>query len=595
MNDVHVNTERTDSLTSPVNSTCSTQRWRDGTVFVEGIIQRVGDLTGLQAREALIQVLDRDGPSGLAQVQGDFVAIIETAHEIYAYKSLTSQFQIFYRERDRVVANRLYTFWDEDSVWNQDYFARHCFIVPGHQCLSVETPLVDVQRVLPGELVTFRSDRVTRQQLVQRQYRYNLDRNQSREEMAPEILRLLRDSVETRLQARPDAEICVEISGGLDSSFIACLLGEHPKRPIRGVMFSQPDIPSHAVSEQYAREVAHRYDIDLTVLPPEALPRGMPESPSYSDEPSDFFWYGDIFSRAVAEIAAPGSYIFTGYGADQLFLRSPAFLPYLLEHGEYSLWKQTLPGVSRLLSRGQLNLSWQCLLSLIPAAWHRALLNTPGLSQLSAWDISDVNMDRMLTNEVSWLRAGKGLNVYSQERRQAEADLFSQGIICDDWGYFSAPRTVCQAHFDAKGLVDASPFCDLALLDYIYNEVSAFLIHDFEVPYKSLLRQAQAGVVPESLRQRKSDTFVFNSFQLRYIEDCRAQFDELLQEASSDWIDLQKVQLSLEQLSFGMATSDTRSVVALLGYLQWQKNFMMLAPTLQKQPEAEFHRAELRH
>src|SRR5690606_8355554 len=97
------------------------------------------------------------------------------------------------------------------------------------------------------------------------------------------------------------------------------------------------------VSERFARDVAERYGIDLAIAPPEDLPRAPAAALDYCDEPSDFFWFGDIFSRAVADMAQPRSYVFTGFGADQLFLRSPAFLPYLLRRRRYADFFKALP------------------------------------------------------------------------------------------------------------------------------------------------------------------------------------------------------------------------------------------------------------
>ena len=360
---------------------------------------------------------------------------------------------------------------------------------------------------------------------------------------------------------------------GSNSSFIACLLGEATSG-IRGVMFSQPNLPSHAISEGYAREVAQRYGIDLVIVPPDELPATVDEHPGYSDEPSDFFWFGDWFSRAVADLAAPGALVFTGFGADQLFLRTPAFLPFLLRHREYRLFAQALPGASRLLSRGRANLAWQSLLSQLPEGLHQRLNGALAGGRWNPFDVSDVAMARMLTDEVPWLRCGRGLAAYTEQRSAWERALVGDGIICDDWGYLAAPRTVTQSHFAAKGLSDASPFCDLPLLDLVYDEVSALLVHDFDGRYKELLRESQTGIVPDSLRARASDTFVFNSFQLKYVDRGRAYFASLLQAMGEDWIDRRAAAYALEQLSFGMTTPSTRSAMALMGYLGWRQAFV---------------------
>lgn len=546
-----------------------------GELLLEGCVLRIGDKSGSDALEKLAELIARHGPTAIAQAEGDFVALIVTETDTYAFKSFTSQYQLFYRETDGQIANRLSCFYDQEStVWDQDYFARHVLIVPGYQFLSRETPQINVCRVLPGELIRFGATGISREQLVRRDYKYLLDPVQRREDVASSILAILRNSIKDRLTAFPGAGICVEISGGLDSSFIACLLGEQASSGIRGVMFSQPNLPSHAISEGYAREVADRYGIDLAIIPPEELPQNIDEHPHYSDEPSDFFWFGDWFSRAVAQCAAPGSQVFTGYGADQLFLRSPAFLPYLLKHREFRHFANALMPASHLLSRGRANIAWQCILSQMPDGLHERLNRAFSGRRWNPWDVGDVNMQRMLGESVEWLKCGKNLRDYGIERTAWEHELVGDGILCDDWGYFSAPRTVTQSHFATKGLMDASPFCDLALLDYVYGDVSALLIHNFGGRYKELLRDCQKDIVPESLRNRQNDTFVFNSFQLSYVNKARDYFHSLLQTAPDGWIDRKGVAYALEQLSFGMTTSSTRSVLALMGYLGWRKAFI---------------------
>lgn len=557
------------SMTGAISRT-----WRDGVILIEGIVQRVEECIGLAALDRLVELANRDGPSSIARAEGDFVALVKSRTHIHAFKSFTSQYQIYYRQDERLIANRLFAFWNfTTGEWDEDYFARHVLIVPGYQFHSRETPIKNVFRVLPGEFVSI-GECVEHTQLIRRRYAYRLDADQDRGDLARQVLHLLKESIKTRLAARREANVCVEISGGLDSSFIACLLGEVAPSGIRGVMFSQPGVPSHAISEQYARDVAERYGIDLVVVPPQDLPVGAPAKSNYSDEPSDFFWFGDIFSRAVANLAEPHSYVFTGFGADQLFLRSPAFLPYLLKERQYRAFFKALPEASSLLSRGQVSIAWQCLLSQIPADLHRQLQRAMAFSRWNPWDVSDVNMARTLTDDVPWLRCGKGLDVYSVERRIAEAAIVGEGILCDDWGYFSAPRVVTQPHFGAKDLVDASPFCDLPLLDHVYGQVSALLIHDFGGRYKEFLREAQKGIVPDSLRNRRNDTFVFDSFQLSYVNRSMARFDSLLEDVNGDWLDVKAVREALQQLSFGMATSSTRSAMALMGYLQWKKSFL---------------------
>lgn len=542
-------------------------------LIVEGAIFRIDGRRVDSPMEALLDRLDDEGPDCLARVDGDFVACYVTPQATWIFKSFTSQYQLYLRRSDGLVSNRLLAFTDT-AGWrlDEDYFARHALIVPGMQFHHRGTPLHGIERVLPGELVSI-GDRVESRQLVRRDYRYRLDPSQRREDVAPELLRRLREAVADRIAAAPGAPVCIEISGGLDSSFVACLVGEVCSGA-RGVMFSQPSIPSHRVSEQYAREVADRYGIDLAIVPPHALPAVPVTEPGYGDEPSDFFWFGELFSEAVARIAAPGSLVFTGFGADQLFLRSSAFLPYLLRQRQWGAFARSLGPAGRLLGRSPTSLALQSLIAQIPRERHLRLAARFAGRRWNPFDVGDVDMNRSLYRPIDWLARSDRHQSYEEARLAAEAALVGSGIICDDWGYFAAPRAVTFPHFSSRGLIDASPFCDARLIDYVYDEVSAFRVHDFDGRYKELLREVQKGIVPESLRGRSNDMFVFNSFQSDYITRSRDWFVSLLADAPAGWIDESLAMRALEELSFGLMTASTRSLVALLGYLSWRRAFI---------------------
>jgi asparagine synthase (glutamine-hydrolysing) len=545
----------------------------NGRLLIEGAVFRLGDSRPANPEVALLERLGCRGPEAFVEAVGDFIACYITPDAVHSFKSFSSQHQLYFSQKRLLIANRLTSFMEDELALDEDYFARHTLIIPGLQFHGRSTPLAGIERVLPGELISLQGGRTQRRQLVHRRYRYLLDAAQRREDVAPEVLRLLRESISDRLAVYPDADICIEISGGLDSSFIACLVGEM-RSNTKGVMFSQPAVPSHRISEGYAREVADRYGIDLTVLAPEDLPPVPQLNPGYSDEPSDFFWFGELFSRAVADLASPGALVFTGFGADQLFLRTTAFLPYLLARGEYRHFLQTLGPAARLISRSPLSLALQSLVSQIPRDHYYKLAGCFAGRRWSPLDVSDVNLDRMLYMPVPWLVRGERQRQYEAERRQAEQELVGDGIICDDWGYFAAPRAVTFPHFAPKQLIDASPYCDLPLLDFVYSDVSALLVHDFPSRYKELLREAQKGIVPESLRGRANDLFVFNSFQLKYFKQAREFFRELLASCPDGWIDARGAQAALEELEFGVMNSSTRSLVALMGYLSWRKAFL---------------------
>jgi asparagine synthase (glutamine-hydrolysing) len=548
-------------------------------LLIEGALFRIAGKRCEQPLNDLLAEISTKGPEAIARVTGDFVAIIISHNAIYAFKSFTSQYQLYIDHSKRLVSNRLIDFVDTGSTdveFDESYFARHTLIVPGMQFHGVTTPLKTVERVMPGELVNIYLEQSTikKQRLVQKNYRYRFDSDQRNEDVGPRIAELLKESVTDQLIAYPNADICIEISGGLDSSFIACLVAQVSDKPLKGLMFSQPEIPSHRISEGYAREVADRYGIALTIMPPEELPKPVMDSPSYGDEPSDFFWFGELFSEAVARHTAPGSLVFTGFGADQLFLRSPAFLPYLLQQSKYREFFEILKPAAKLLSRSALSLALQSVISQIP---RDAYYRLAGMFAGRAWnpfDVSDVNIHRMLYTPVPWLSSSGEQSRFEIERQDSERVLVGEGIICDDWGYFAAPRAVTYPHFASRGLIDASPFCDLRLIDYMYNEVSALLVHNFRGRYKEILREAQKGIVPDSLRDRKNDTFVFNAFQMRYLNENQDYFHSLIADCPNGWIEKTLAHQAFEELGFGLMTSSTRSLVALLAYLRWRQAFL---------------------
>src|SRR4051794_10663441 len=95
---------------------CRTVDWGHGKILIEGTVFRIEDRDGPHALDHLAALIEREGPSAMAKAEGDFVAIVVTEQDIYAFKSFTSQYQLYYRERDGAVANRLGFFFDPSST-----------------------------------------------------------------------------------------------------------------------------------------------------------------------------------------------------------------------------------------------------------------------------------------------------------------------------------------------------------------------------------------------------------------------------------------------------------------------------------------------
>ncbi len=147
MNASTQDTVLTNDLRWSAGEGCSTIDCGFGKILIEGTVLRVENQVGRQALDGLAALVDREGSSAIAKADGDFVAIIVTDQDHYAFKSFTSQYQIYYREADGAAANRLGFFFDPSNArWDEHYFARHVLLVPGYQFLSTETPLREHQK-----------------------------------------------------------------------------------------------------------------------------------------------------------------------------------------------------------------------------------------------------------------------------------------------------------------------------------------------------------------------------------------------------------------------------------------------------------------
>ncbi|MBK6694881.1 MAG: asparagine synthase [Myxococcales bacterium] len=541
----------------------------------------------------LLEAFLREGDVALARAEGDFIAVIARPCDVLAWKSFAASRQLFIAERQRAVSNRLLPLALAGAS-EPDPIYRDRFIVGTPSLLHAlpETPLAGVRRVLPGHLVTLSPSGVAERQLVRRAWRYHHDRRQGIREAGLRVRELLVRGVEERLLQATPGDICCELSGGLDSSFIACLVGARASH-VKAYMFARPDLPSFRASEGYARSVADRYGLDLAILTPSDLPVvDLKGEHVYSDEPSDFFWFGQMFGRAAAARLQPASTLFNGFGADQLFLRSPRVVPHLLRQGLLREGAAVLRDFARYAQRSEASLALQTALSMLPRSGYRKLVRPFAGRRLNPFYVGDVNPDWEVRSTVPWLRGGEmasaeGLERVESLRLAADARLIGDGIVCDDLAYLAASTAVYAPFMAPKQIREESPYCDLPLMDYVYGEISVHLVHDFRGRYKELLRVAQEGIVPEELRNRAHDTFVFDSFRSDFLKKNHAAFVDLM--ASSDalrdqgtapwvdgpWVDRRGLAESFEQLTFGVQTSATRAVLTLLGYLVWWRDFQV--------------------
>jgi hypothetical protein len=113
-------------------------------LLVEGALFRINAKVCLHPLASLLEAITKQGLGALADVTGDFVAIVVSRNDIYAFKSFTSQYQLYIDKAKRLVSNRLVDFVNLDAsnasvAFDEDYFAQHTLIVPGIQFHGIAT------------------------------------------------------------------------------------------------------------------------------------------------------------------------------------------------------------------------------------------------------------------------------------------------------------------------------------------------------------------------------------------------------------------------------------------------------------------------
>jgi asparagine synthase (glutamine-hydrolysing) len=183
-------------------------------------------------------------------------------------------------------------------------------------CLEDKTLFRHVRKLLPGHCLTLKPDG----ELQIRQYwdlDFTIDTQHTAEYFEHQLLRLLEDSV--RLQLRADVPVGAYLSGGLDSSTIACLASSLLDSPIHTFSGGFRDGPQYDET-YYARIVAdHARTVHHEIFPTaEDFVEIMPKLLYHMDEPAagpgvfPQFFVSMLASRNVKVVMG-------GQGGDEVF------------------------------------------------------------------------------------------------------------------------------------------------------------------------------------------------------------------------------------------------------------------------------------
>ena len=547
---------------------------------------------GLPPQELARLLLERyrlAGTSALTTIVGDFVLIILGPHDTLCYRSLTASVQLYIGQH--TISTRLLPVAaSQPSVrLDPEYLVRFLLQTPSLQHGLSYTPIIGITRLGPGHLLRLSDDgRPDERPLASCRYDFRTVAHTPLAETAAHLRTILTEVVADRLPLDHSTPITCELSGGLDSSVITALVSQ--QRPaVRAVMFSYPDKPSHQVCEQAARTVAQTYRIDLEVLPPSAIsPLRIDGEFPYQDEPTAYFWYGAMFGRTLAQRVAPGSVLFSGYGSDQLFMRSPTILLQVLQAGQIAEFFSQLPSVARRMARSEASLLLQTALALLPIGLYRRLARLCAGRGTNVLTVEDVAPDRRIDEPISWIRPPDGEDWTSlslrlkDEGTTADQALFGKTLIQDDLSYLSEPRVIMGPYLETACIRDEAPFCDPRLIDFVCREVHWRLINDWDGPSKQVLREAATGLLPDSVRLRQGDAFSFDGFLYACLRHNESAISHLLTTGPfgnhdlhglRGLIETRTLHTEFQRLLFGATTASSQRVKQAIGYSVWWRDF----------------------
>jgi len=552
------------------------------TLYLRGEVFAVGSTTFRGSQDpkslpALLSLLKKDPIQGWEQTHGNFSAVLQIENRLFLYRSPFSPHLLFWSPKG--VSDDLRTFHQMSHNFSSEYFRNFVLDLPSLQFNSSLTPLEGVSRLAPHCAAIFSSDSAPKIKCFDWNPYSLVESSWSSEESAEAVRDTLEDILKWHLFRRAPAH--VELSGGLDSSFVASFLADLSSEPIEAHMYAFKQNPSHAFSENCAREVASRKHIHLQVFDSESLIKtDLSQQSPFQNEPVDFFWQGALFGRLCQSFLKRNALLFTGFGADQIFMRNQSVISAVRKRSGFLSGLPWVHSIAESLNRPALNFYYQYLLSSLPET---VLLSI--LQSTRSWKINPFKVDefkpQILQNEtISWLSPPTDLLHLQKAGHLLEERFFEPLYPHPQMNYFVAPHYVLGPYLEEIEVDYIHPFCDPRMVDLVYRKIPFAQIHDFKNPYKNILRLAMTGIVPETVRNRKRDEFSFDGYFFALFNNNKDFLYSLLDsiiEEHSDWIDERRAKKSFELLFFGGSSNSEIKMTRLLAYSYWKRNFLALA------------------
>ena len=532
-----------------------------------------------QALPTLFESLRKDSKQTWPNINGQCSCVWMDDNKIEIFRSVFSPHTLFFSQKG--VSDQLRMLAERHTVFSDEYTANFILDLPSSQFASPLTPLKNVYRIQPASLVHLAAHSEPKIEMLP-QEPYRLKESQIPGE---EISERLRDTLKTILNwhLSKGNQVSAELSGGLDSSFVASYLSVLSPSPIEGLMYAYRKHPSHAFSEDCARVVARDKHINLRVFDSSEIPTPqLDDIGPYQNEPVDFFWQGTLFGPICRNFIKPGGLLFTGFGCDQLLMRSNQIVRILARKKGVLATLPLVRELAKALNRPATNFTVQFLVSRLPQTLLIRGLDLTRTLRINPLKIDELAPEITKADRISWfLEDGRALSANSLFHRIQAAEVlenrfFEPDLPHSNLNYLVAPQYVIQPYLESLGVQYIHPFCDSRMIDFVYNETPYGVIHDFSRPYKNLLREAMKGITPETVRNRKRDEFSFDGYFFSFLKTNEAFLRGLIEEASrefSGWIDRKAINQSFESMLFGVSTNSEIKLARLMSYLVWKRTF----------------------
>ena len=549
------------------------------TLFVRGEVFSVGSTQfegphDPRVLETLVSHLKDDPLNAWEQTQGSFTAVLQFKDRLFLYRSPFSPHLLFWSSEG--VSDDLRIFHRMSHNFSSAYFQSFVLDFPSLQFNSPLTPLNDISRLAPHSRVSFSKGSAPETKWFAFQPYILPESSWSPTESATAV----RTTLETVLKWHLDkkAPIHVELSGGLDSSFVASFLADLSAEPIEAHMYAFKQNPSHAFSENCAREVAANKKIALQVFDSQSLVTTDLSKPApFQNEPVDFFWQGALFGRLCQSFLRKKALLFTGFGADQIFMRNQNIISAVFQKSGFGSGLPWVRSIAESLNRPALNFYYQYVLSCLPEKFLLSLLKSTHHWRINPFKVDELKPHFLQNELIRWIKSPVDLLDLQKTGQLLEERFFEPYYPHAPMNYFVAPGYVLGPYLEEVGVEYIHPFCDPRMLDLVHKQIPFEHIHDFKNPYKNILRLAMTGIVPETVRTRRRDEFSFDGYFFSLFNFNRDFLESLLDDTlkdHQDWIDKHLVRKSFQLLFFGGSSNSEVKLTRLLAYSYWKRNFL---------------------